>query len=266
MMNHSQNEAVQILRIKKLKGENIIHKAARHNLREIQAELGAHSHINPLEMHRNQILEGESIASEVANQATELMKQAGVLSLRKDAVLGLELICSLPKSKEMASNEFFNDALLWAKSYFNAPILSAVVHYDEAAPHCHILILPLVNGAMRGSKLMGYKGSLRGMNVDFQDKIGQRYGLVLRSVTRSYSSAMREQIAGEMVRAIQIKPSHLNNPKVANALTQDFAQKLPQNLMNLLGVSLPSNQPTKKKSFVEIMTKPCKNEQGRARA
>ncbi len=259
MIGHSKNQDVQILRIQKLKGKNIILKAARHNLREIQAELGAHSHINSLKSRQNQILEGASNASEVANQAMKLMEESGALPLRKDAVLGLEIIFSLPKSKEMACSEFFNDALLWTKSYFNVPILSAVVHHDEAVPHCHILLLPLVSGAMIGSRLMGYRGNLKGMNNSFHDRVGQRYGLVLSSVMHSYSFVLREQIAGQIVRTIQAKPAHLNDIRVAKALTQVFAQKLPQELMSILGVSLPSHESIKIKSFAGIMTKPCKS-------
>ena len=47
-----------ILRIKKLTGSGIIGKAARHNKRTIQAEMGASSSIDPTRSHLNETLMG----------------------------------------------------------------------------------------------------------------------------------------------------------------------------------------------------------------
>src|SRR5205085_8346171 len=71
----------------------------------------------------------------------------------------------------------FNATVGWVRSYFGAPLLSAVVHRDEAAPHCHLLILPLVGGRMIGSALCGFKGKLRAMLDDFDEKVGRPNGL-----------------------------------------------------------------------------------------
>ena len=100
MASHSNNYESQVLRMKKLSaekdGKNIIFKSARHNLREIQAEQGADSHIDQNKTPSNKILEGASDAAGVAACATKLMNDANISSLRKDAVLGIEIILSLP--------------------------------------------------------------------------------------------------------------------------------------------------------------------------
>lgn len=102
MIEHSQ-----MLRIKKLKGGGIIATAARHNLREIQAERGAGSNIDPLRTKLNYVIQGAGSASDVANLAQALMDDAGVKPLRKDAVRCLEIIFSLPPQSVIEQSVFF---------------------------------------------------------------------------------------------------------------------------------------------------------------
>ncbi len=85
----------QVLRCKKLKGPYILRDAARHNLREIQAELGANSHIDPSKTPRNVVLEGAPMAAGVVATATKFL-QLVKKPLRRDAVMGLEIVASLP--------------------------------------------------------------------------------------------------------------------------------------------------------------------------
>ena len=84
------------LRIKKLKGGGIITVAARHNRRVIQAEIGASKTIDSTRSGLNETLEGPPTAADVGQLAKDLMKAAGVTRLRKDAVMALEIVFSLP--------------------------------------------------------------------------------------------------------------------------------------------------------------------------
>src|SRR5207245_6185490 len=59
-----------------------------------------------------------------------------------------------------------SDSLAWIEVYFAVPVLSAVVHVDEAAPHMHVLLLPLLNGRMQGSDLVGSRSRLRAMQSE----------------------------------------------------------------------------------------------------
>ena len=62
---------------------------------------------------------------------------------------GLEIIFSLRPHSPIDGRAFFTDALAWAEIYFqHAPIVSAVVHCDEVANHCHVLVVPIVDGRM----------------------------------------------------------------------------------------------------------------------
>ena len=130
--------------------------AAKHNHREILAEMGAAQggHIDPLRTIGNIVLRGCDTAAVVASVAQSLMDSANVNPLRKDAVRALEIIFSLPPESSINHRRYFDDATAWLEQYFAAPVISAIVHGDDAAPHCHVL-LALVGGRMIGSDLMG---------------------------------------------------------------------------------------------------------------
>ena len=175
--------AAAFLRVKKLKGGGIIKVAARHNRRDIQAELGADSHIDPARTRLNETLQGAATPDGVALLAKDLMRDAGIGKLRKDAVMGLELVFSLPPTYQFQGQDndrtYFADCAKWAGAYFGgAPnILSVDIHRDEAAPHCHVLMLPLLDNRMDGSNMLGGKQKLQAMQKDFHDSVASRYGL-----------------------------------------------------------------------------------------
>jgi len=45
------------------------------------------------------------------------------------------------------------------KLNFAGELLSFDIHKDEAAPHAHAVILPLIDGKMQGSNMMAEKGT-----------------------------------------------------------------------------------------------------------
>ena len=171
--------AAAFLRVKKLKGSGIIKAAARHNRREIQAEMGADSHIDPTRTRLNQTLQGAATPDGVAQLAKDLMRGAGIGKLRKDAVLGIEAVFSLPPDTAINDTAYFTDCATWAGGYFGGAqnILSVDIHRDEAAPHCHVLILPLVDNRMDGSNLVGGKQKMLDMQKLFFEAVASRYGL-----------------------------------------------------------------------------------------
>ena len=170
---------VAFLRIKKLKGGGIIVKAARHNRRTGQTEYGSDERIASERSHLNQTIHGPVSADAVVQHTKDLMAAAGVTVLRKDAVMGLEVIVSLPKNHQLNDREYFAACTIWIADYFGGTqnILSSDIHRDEAQPHCHILILPLLNGKMNGGKMMGNKPRLLAMQQQFFNDVASHYGL-----------------------------------------------------------------------------------------
>lgn len=245
----------QYLRLKKLTGRDIVRVAAKHNLRELQSELGAGSHIDHTRIGLNQILVGADNAAGVAADAERLMQEAGVGNLRRDAVRGVEIIVSLPASSAIDRETFFSDSLAWVRSFFSVPVLSAVVHLDEAAPHCHVLLLPLVNGRMAGSDLVGNKTRLQAMQAGFFEEVGRRYGLTRPKAQRRLNQATREKAASLIVTAIQDSPELLDKRDVESALLE-VLRRDPTPLLMALKLTMPlPEKPVK--TFAGIMTKPC---------
>ncbi|QOL49731.1 plasmid recombination protein [Massilia litorea] len=243
----------QFVSLKRLKEKNIIEVAARHNLREIAAEWRSPAtKIDSRRSHLNQVIAGPCEAVEVARLAQRLMREAGIGSLRKDAVLGLEVLVSLPPEMDAELQDaVFSDAVKWTESHFNAPVLSAVTHRDEAAPHCHILVLPLVKGRMIGSELYGNKAKLRGMLADFHDKVGKRYGLMTKAtMLDTYRFANRLALE----RTFAALQGHALSDAVLGVLLEPHLQN-PAPLLAVLGLPVPV--PYKAPSaFVKTMTRP----------
>jgi hypothetical protein len=107
------------------------------------------------------------------------MKAAGVTKPRKDAVMGIEIVFSLPPELSIDDKAYFSDCTAWTGAYFGGVqnILSADIHRDEAAPHCHVLLLPLIDGRLNGSGLVGNKQKLMAMQTQFHQGVAARYGL-----------------------------------------------------------------------------------------
>jgi len=250
-------EHTQVLRIKKLKGSNIIAVAARHNLREIQAENGADSHIDASRTHLNDILKGAGCAVDVAAQAVSRMEQAKV-KRRKNEVLGLEVLFSLPLSSGIAEQQFFADSVVWAEVYFEVPILSAIIHNDEAAPHCHVIMLPLFDGRMIGSGLVGNKQRLKALQTDFHAKVGQQYGLKRGEPVKRHSAAARSKAADSVIDDMRKALRGIDEPTFWDAM-RDTITENPAALMAYFGIEF-ENPKQPKQTFSGIMTKKFKPE------
>jgi len=242
----------QLLRIAKLKGSGIIAIAARHNLREIQSERGADCHIDPSRTQLNVILRGAGRAVDVAAEAVGLMERAKA-KRRKNEVLGLEIIVSLPPALGIDEPSFFNKVVVWAEVFFEIPILSVVIHNDEAAPHCHVIMLPLFDGRMIGNGLVGNRTRLQAMQADFHAKVGQAYGLKRGTPVKRYSKVARESAADRIVTAIRRKPDSLNDPAIRDELRDAIAETMPVRLLELLGLDMPEVRTPKPKTFAGIM-------------
>lgn len=250
------NTAAQFVALKKLTGKDIVRIAAKHNLREIQAEIGANSHIDHTRIGLNVILAGAATAAEIAAIAESLLNDSGVGDLRRDAVRGIEIVISLPVVSTINNAAFFSDSLAWVREFFSVPVLSAVVHLDEAAPHCHVLLLPLVNGRMVGSRLVGDRKRLQAIQAGFYAQVGQQHGLTRPKATRRLNSATRAKSASMAYTAIVDNPDLLLSADVEKAVNEAFGRN-PEPLLAAMGMSIPTTPDKTGKTFVEIMTKPC---------
>ena len=167
-------------KMQKLKGSGKVLAASRHNKRLIQAEQGADSHIDAARICLNLSLHGPDSPEAVARLAKDRMAAAGVRPQKKNAVLALEHVFSLPANTAIDLKAYFSDCVQWVARNFGGldNVLSADVHLDESAPHLHVLILPLIDGRMNGSDLFGNRQRLQFLHNDFHAAVAGRYGLV----------------------------------------------------------------------------------------
>lgn len=238
------------LRIKKLKGGGIIAAAARHNKREIQAEMGATGSIDPTRSRLNYALAGPATAGDVAQLAKDTMTAAGVTKLRKDAVMGLEIVFSLPPGHAIDDRAYFTDCSTWAERYFGGVILSVDVHKDEAQDHCHLLLLPLTEGRMAGSDMLGGKQMLMAMHEQFHLDVAARYGL--SKAPARLTGASKEAAAKAVLQRLRETGDKALQSKVW-ATMRDAIERDPVPFLMALSIELLA--PAKKlKTFTQIMT------------
>jgi hypothetical protein len=160
-------------------GRNHLESALKHNLRELSAERGPYGNIDPIKTPYNYILRGPSTSMHAMVHADNIVSSAdtGGKKLRKDTVWGIELIfTALPKTNGNLLL-YFEDCTNWAENEFKVPVLSSVVHLDQGAPHCHVLLIPISNGKMNGGRIYGNKATMVARLSSFYECVGKRYGL-----------------------------------------------------------------------------------------
>lgn len=244
-----------ILRVKKLKGVGIIKTATMHNKRAIQAERGAGGSIDASRSCLNVCLAGPATPDEVAALARARMDAAGVGKLRKDAVRALEFVVSLPPGQCSDEDALFADAVAWLARRFGgeANILSADIHRDEAAPHLHLLLLPIINGRMVGSDAIGGPSSLRALQTAFFSAVCEHYGL------RRYPRRLVGASKAAAVAAVLAELRRTNDPALMSALWPALRERIEADpgpfaasLGGLVGVAAAG--PNKQRSMTAIFT------------
>ncbi|MDO9050014.1 MAG: plasmid recombination protein [Methylotenera sp.] len=139
----------------------------------------------------------------IANYASGQMLKAGIEAPRKNGVMAVEVLFSLPNDRHAQNTKpFFNDCFEWVKLNFEGELLSFDIHLDEAAPHAHALILPLIDGKMQGNKLIGGTGNLMRLINLFHAKVAKHYGFS-RSDYKRYNSADKASIALAVLNHLQ---------------------------------------------------------------
>lgn len=233
--------------------------AARHNLREEQEKRGGRAHIAADRTHLNEVLAGPHDAKAVVILARGLMVGAGVdvESLRRDYVQAIELLFSLPAGHSLDEGDYFSSCMEWTAHRFGPDnILSAVIHRDESAPHCHVLVLPLLEGRMAGGDLKRVP-AVAAMTDSFFDEVGQRYGMSRGSPR--LTAVQRRTLAKSVLEKLNAtRDPCLGSP--AWQAIRDAIEAKPQLFAVALGVNLSEPpQPVKKlRTMAQIFTAPGK--------
>ncbi len=227
--------------------------AARHNLREIQAEMGADGCIDVERLRLNEILLGASFAADVNTNAHKKLSLWGFQKQRKDYVQAIEMVFSLPANSLLDQRAYFHACLDWVFHQMGREnVLSAVVHRDEAAPHCHVLILPCKDKRYLGGQLIK-RGPLMSLRKSFEQDVANKYGLRAGS-KRSMTSFERNQQSQLVLDYLQRSHDPVVKSHIWPFVRQEIQLK-PEGYLDSLGLSYESSRVAKKvRTSTQIMT------------
>lgn len=240
--------ASHFISLHRVKGENGVLVALKHNKRTLQAERGAAANIDVTRTSLNYSLVNDAKPEAIALHAKSQMILAGIERPRKDCVRAVEVLFSLPIERhKQDTRPFFIDCFEWVKQSFGGELLSFDVHLDESAPHAHALILPLVNGKMQGSEMIGNTGNLMRLINKFHADVARHYGLS-KCDKKRLNNADRQTIEKLVLARLKSDPAMLSSvwPCLRDAIHND-----PMPYAQLLSIELAKTN-VKVKSFIDI--------------
>lgn len=239
-----------LFRLGRVKGNTGILAALKHNKRTLQAERGAGQNIDPARTSLNYCLLGDDMPEQINKAAKIALLEAGIERPRKDAVMAVEVLFSLPVDRhQQDTRQYFLDCLQWTQKHMAGQLLSFDVHLDEAAPHAHAIILPLVGGRLKGRDVIGNIGNLNRLISLFNGEVARHYGLARREDKR-LSAAEAKTLERQILQKLAGDPVMKSN---VWACVRDAIHKDPKPFAQTLGIS-HQHPRQEKRSAVQIMT------------
>ena len=220
--------------------------ALKHNKRTLPNEK---AHIDTTRTPLNYSLVSDASAEHVARHAKAQMVLAGIDTPRKNGVMAVEIIFSLPINRHQQDTRlFFVDCYEWTKNIFAGELLDFTIHLDESAPHAHALILPLIDGRLQGDKMKGDRVKVARYQEDFYLSVANNHGLYKSAKTRlsgadkqSIERAVLKRLEGDSVMLSSIWP-----------IIRDDIHRDPVPYAQMLGIELQPTEYKTYKSFVDI--------------
>lgn len=230
-------------------------QAARHNLRELQAERGSRAHISTDLTPLNCVLHGPAESGAMLALASGLMQRYQVprCKLRRDHVQALEFVISLPASSTVDPLVYFKASTDWLlKTFGSEMLLSVVVHLDESAPHMHALVLPIIQGVYQGGAPIN-RTNLPKLVSGFAELVGKPFGLSFEPKLR-LTASQRGSAANLVIDYLSTRADPVVCSRLWPAVCSEI-KRSPQAYMELLGLTMPAEKDSKPmKTMAQIMT------------
>jgi hypothetical protein len=237
-----------LLRLGTIKGKNGVLEALKHNKRTLQKERGANPNINPKKSSSNYSLVSDDTPESIALHAKMQMLKAGIETPRKNGVMAIEVLFSLPIDRHnQDTRSFFTDCHKWVLKTFAGELLSFDVHLDESAPHAHAVILPLIEGKMQGNSLIGNTGNLMRLIKEFHFEVARHYDLT-RGGSKHFSSTEKQIIEKLVLARLKSDPAMSSS---VWACVRDSIHKDPLPYAQMLSIELKNSIRKPIKSFVD---------------
>lgn len=228
--------AYAILHMKKIKsaGAAVGKTAHNHRLREVEnADPGRkdwnQEYVNP---------EGPSFWQRL----NERIEEAGIKSVRHDAVRGVELLLTASaeafprdaegRAQDMRGSKWLQDNLDFVKEKYGAQnVVSCTLHQDELTPHIHAVVVPITDKGRLSAKELFSPQELVKLQDEYAAKM-QPHGLVrgVRGSTAKHDDVRRYYGAQQLTRE---KVAEVARPVPVEAFRVEVAKPTPLDLLNL---------------------------------
>lgn len=240
---------------KKLSGRAHLEVALEHNTRELFAKRGPYGGIKADKVRDNYMLFGPETTAAAMEIADNFVSSAdtGGRKLREDAVWGIELVFTVSSGSNIDFRQYFEDCVRWAQEEFKVPMLSAAVHLDQGVPHCHVILVPLIDGKMNGGWLHGHPAKLSARLSRFYAQVGQRYGFI-RPRSRQKLPAEQRNTLFQRCADFLSASSTLTGKQMA-ALLEPFKRN-PLSLAECFGV-VSKGLRIEQGSMIDLLTSPA---------
>lgn len=166
-----------------LKGsKQTISMTEAHNARKIPIELQPNGRIDPTKSINNAVIESIDCGS-LEEKVKTIISDAGInlesgRYKRPNKGLAIEWLFTVTPGFECDYVALYRESLNWLKRWLpSCPIVYAVIHFDEADPHMHVVMVPLDGKRLPASKILGYKGISRARVIDLYEQVGNKFGL-----------------------------------------------------------------------------------------
>jgi len=214
-------------------------KAEAHNTRKIPIEFESFNHIDPSKIHLNHelvSLDDESLQERVIRLITESGISLGSGRYRRpNKGLAIEWLFTVTPGFVCDYISLYSSCLQWLRDQLpNCPVAHAIIHFDESDPHMHVVVIPIHQGRLPSSKILGFKGMSRARANDLYEKVGKGFGLS----HPSRLSGAAKKLAAEMTIKVCEKFDYRNT---LGRLWQPFVmaiQARPEPFMDALGISM----------------------------
>lgn len=228
--------------------------AAKHNKRELAAELEGRGRIDPDRVKLNYSLGGAGNVAGVLALAYQLMEGIGTSpdKMRRDYCQAVEIVFSLPPTTTIDTAKYFAACVAWCCERFGAGnILSADVHHDEPSNpfHAHALIAPIKAGRWMGGRLID-RTNTQNMRDSFGRQVAAVYGLRM-------GDRLTGKRKGDAVATVLAAIETNHRAVIASSLWQPLRHAIERNpapFIAAMGLELTDRPAKKMKTMVKTFT------------
>lgn len=152
---------------------------------------------------------------------------------KKNRGYASEFLFSVTAGYECNFVDFYNDCLNWLRTYHPECLIAhAIIHFDEATPHMHVIVVPIVNGELQADKIKRYKGETRKRNKSLYEYLTPKYDLTTdEQLKGAIKKVGAELVIDEIVNKSIIDPEN----KIYPAVIQSIHSR-PEVYMKQLGI------------------------------